>query len=534
LMILLGAVAFVLLIACANVANLLMARSVARQKEFAIRSALGAGRWRIIRQLLTESLLLALAAGVIGLLLARLAIVGLLAISPGDLISFTTTVSMDMRVLGFAIGLSFLTTLIFGVLPAVETSRTSNNESLQEGGRGTSAGRSHRILNGFVVAQVALSLILLVGSGLMIKSLVRLQSVDPGFDPNNLLTVSISLPRSKYPDSPKKIDFFHELLARVRQLPGVRAVGIASAPPFTGVGGATSFEIEGQPTSSLAQKPTTDVRVIDQDYFHALGIPFVRGRTFTDREVTQQSRVVIISEALARQYFPNGDAIGKRLTINMKQQNDPCEIVGVVADVKWKGLDLRSLPMIYWPLAELPYSAMTLVIRTSGDPVTMGSAIQREVRALDKDQPISDIRTMKERLAESLSRSRFLTTLLSIFAAVAFLLASVGIYGVISYSVTQRTREIGIRIALGARGRNVLGMVLKRGLFLAGSGVIIGLIGSIALTRLLASLLFGVSATDPAMFILVAVLLTVLALLATYIPARRATGIDPMVAFRYE
>ena len=533
LMILLGAVGFVLLIACANVANLLMARSVARQKEFAIRAALGAGRSRIIRQLLTESLLLALTGCLIGLLLTRWGIDALLAISPRDLLSLTT-VNIDKRVLGFALVLSVLTSLIFGLLPALESSRPKTNEALKEGGRGTTGGRSHRVLNWFVVAQVALSLMLLVGSGLMIKSLMRLQSVDPGFDPNNLLLVSISLPRATYPDAPRKIDFFQQLLAHVRQLPGVRAAGAASGPPFAGLPAATGFDIEGQPPLPSSQQPVTDVRVVEQDYFRTMGIPLLKGRTFTDREVEHESHVVVISEALARRHFANENPLGKRITIDMKEKNDPCEIVGVVGDVKWKGLDLPTRSMIYWPHAELPYSSMTLVIKTGGDPVSMAGAIQREVRALDKEQPISEMRAMKELLADSISRARFATLLLSIFAVVAFMLASVGIYGVMSYSVTQRTNEIGIRIALGASERSVLGLVLKRGLILAVSGVVLGLIGSIALTRLMTNLLFGVSATDPLTFTLVPILLTAVTLVATYIPARRATKVDPLVALRYE
>jgi putative ABC transport system permease protein len=478
-------------------------------------------------------LLLALSGCLIGLLLTRWGIDALLAISPRDLLSLTS-VSMDKGVLGFALVLSVLTSLIFGLLPALESSRPNTNEALKEGGRGTTGGRSQRVLNWFVVAQVALSLMLLVGSGLMIKSLKRLQSVDPGFDPNNLLLVSISLPRVKYPDAPRKIDFFQQLLAHVRQLPGVRTAGAASGPPFAGFPAATGFDIEGQPPQPSSQKAVTDVRVVDQDYFKTMAIPLLNGRTFTDREVQQESHVVIISEALARRHFANENPLGKRITIDMKDKNDPCEIVGVVGDVKWKGLDLATRPMVYWPHAELPYSSMTMVIKTSGDPVTMAGAIQREVRALDKDQPISEIRPMRELLAESISRSRFATLLLSIFAAVAFVLASVGIYGVMAYSVTQRTNEIGIRIALGASRRNVLGLVLKRGLMLAGSGVAVGLLGSFALTRLLTNQLFGVSATDPVTFATVSILLTALALLATYIPARRAMKVDPLVALRYE
>jgi putative ABC transport system permease protein len=533
LMILLIAVGFVLLIACANVANLLMARSVARQKEFAIRTALGAGRLRLLRQLLTESVLLALAGCAIGLLVARWGMDALLAISPRDLLSFTS-VSIDKRVLGFALALSVLTSLIFGLLPALEASRPNTNESLKEGGRGTTGGRAHRVLNWFVVAQVALSLMLLIGSGLMIKSLMRLQSVDPGFDPNNVQTVSVTLPRAKYTEPPKRIEFFQQLLTRVRQLPGVRAVGAASAPPFMGLGAATGFDIEGQPALPSAQKATTDVRVVDQDYFKTMGIPLLKGRTFTDREETQESRVVIISDALARQYFPNENPLGKRITISMKQQNDPCEIIGVVGDVKMKGLDIATRPMVYWPHAELPYLSMTILVRTNGSTAGIAASLEREVRSLDKDQPISDVRTMNDWLADSIARARFATLLLGIFAVVALLLASLGIYGVMTYSVTQRTNEIGIRMALGATRVNVVGLVLGRGLLLAVIGVAIGLIGSLGLTRLLSGLLFGVSVTDPAIFGLVPILLLAIALLAVFLPAWRATRVDPLVALRYE
>jgi putative ABC transport system permease protein len=533
LMILLIAVGFVLLIACANVANLLMARSVARQKEFAIRTALGAGRLRLLRQLLTESVLLAAAGCALGLLVARWGVDALLAISPRDLLSFTS-VSINTRVLGFAIALAVLPSLIFGLLPALEASHPKTNESLKEGGRGTTGGRAHRVLNWFVVAQVALSLMLLIGSGLMIKSLMRLQSVDPGFDPNNVLTVSVTLPRATYGEVPKRIEFFQQLLARVRQLPGVRAAGAASAPPFMGLGAATGFDIEGQPALPSAQKATTDVRVVDQDYFKTLGVPILKGRTFTDREETQQSRVTIISETLARQYFPNENPIGKRITIDMKQQNDPSEIIGVVGDVKMHGLDIPTRPMVYWPHAELPYLAMTVLVKTNGSTAGIAGSVEREVRALDKNQPISDVRTMKDWLSDSIARARFATLLLGIFAVVALLLASLGIYGVMSYSVTQRTNEIGIRMALGASRANVVRLVLRRGLLLALSGVAIGLLGSLGLTRLLTGLLFRVSVTDPAVFGLVPILLLAIAVLAVYLPARRATRVDPLVALRYE
>jgi putative ABC transport system permease protein len=301
-----------------------------------------------------------------------------------------------------------------------------------------------------------------------------------------------------------------------------------------GLGAATGFDIEGQPPLPAAQRPTTDVRVVDPEYFKTMAIPLLRGRTFTDREEALPSRVVIISDTLARQYFPNQDPLGKRITIAMKEQNDPCEIIGVVGDVKMKGLDIATRPMVYWPHAELPYLSMTLVVRSSGNPSGIAGSLEREVRALDKDQPLSDVRTMNEWLADSIARARFATFLLSVFGFVALMLASLGIYGVMSYSVTQRTNEIGIRLALGASGSNVLRLVLKRGLLLALGGIAVGLAGSLGLTRLLTGLLFDVSVTDPAIFVLVPILFLAIAIIAIYLPARRATRVDALVALRYE
>lgn len=531
LMILLGAVGLVLLIACANVANLLLARAVARQKEFAIRAALGAGRWRLVRQMLTESLLLAIGGCLLGLLVARWGIDALLALSPRDL--FLPAVSTDRRVLGFALAISLLTSLIFGLFPALESSRPTTSESLKEG-RGNTTSRGQRVLNWFVVGQVALSLMLLVGSGLMIRSLMRLQSVDPGFDPKNVLTASISLPRARYSNSQQKIDFFQQLLTRTRQLPGVRSAAAGSGPPFAGIPAATGFTIAGRPEVSPTDRPVTHVRMVDQEYFRTLGIPLLNGRNFTEREVVKESHVVIINESLARQHFANQNPLGQRLTIEMKDQNDPCEVVGVVGDVKWSGLDVPSGAMIYWPQAELPDFPLMLVVKTDIDPVSMSDVLRREVLAIDREQPLSEIRTMDSLMADSISRSRFATFLLGIFAVVALLLASLGIYGVMSYAVTQRTNEIGIRMALGATRQNVVRLVLKRGMFLATSGVVLGLLGSFALTRLLKGLLFGVGVRDPLTFAAVPLLLLAIALLAICIPARRATKVDPLEALRYE
>ena len=534
LMVLLGAVGFVLLIACANVANLLLARAASRHREIAIRTALGASRGRVIRQLLTESVMLAAVGGALGLLLAVWGVDLLLALAPRDLIGLEG-IGVDYRVLWFTLGVSLLTGIIFGLVPAIESSRLNLNEGLKEGGRGAVGdGRSNRLRSLFVVAEIALALILLIGSGLMIKSFLRLQDVDPGFRADNLLTVKVLLPETKY-DKPEKLTaFFRQALEGIRRLPGVKDASAASYLPFTGLAAATDFTIEGQPAPPTGQGYGVDVRVIDPAFFQTMGIPLLKGRTFTEREATEQSNVVIINERLARQYFAGEDPIGKRLVIDMTDPLVPTEIVGVVGDVKHEGLDSDIRALAYWPHPQLPYPFMNLVIRTGSDPSNLVAAVEREVQAIDKDQPITDVRTMEQLLSESVSRMRFSAFLLSIFAALALVLASVGIYGVMAYVVTQRTHEIGIRMALGARASDVLKMVVGQGMILALIGVGIGLVASLALTRVISSLLYGVSATDPLTFGSIALLLTVVALLACYIPARKAAKVDPMVALRYE
>ncbi len=534
LLVLFGAVVFVLLIACANVANLLLARAAARQKDIAIRSALGARRSRLVRQLLTESVLLAGLGGVFGLLVAVWGVDLLLALAPKDLPPLAG-VGINYLVLGFTLGVSLLTGLIFGLVPAMESSRPNLNETLKEGGRSAASGaRQHRVRNAFVVAEIAMALVLLIGSGLMIRSFARLQSVNPGFNPNNLLTVRLLLPASKYREDQQVISFFRQALTRIEAMPGVRSASAISFLPFTTLGAATGFTIEGQPAPAAGQKPSVDVRVCDPNYFQTMGIPLIKGRNFTEKEATEVSHVVIISDAMARDYFPNEDPIGKRVKIDMMDDPPACEIIGVVGDSKHQGLDIEPRAMSYWPHPELTYSAMTIVARTEGDPLSYRSAVQAAVQALDKDQPIADVRTMEQWLSDSVARARFSTLLLSIFAAVAMVLAMVGIYGVMSYSVTQRTHEIGIRMALGANSTNVMGMVVRQGMGLALIGVGVGLAASFALTRVLAGLLFGVSATDPVTFGLIAALLAGVALVACAVPARRATKVDPMVALRYE
>jgi putative ABC transport system permease protein len=534
LLMLLSAVVFVLLIACANVANLLLARATSRQKEIAIRLAIGASRARIIRQLLIESMTLACLGGAAGLLLAMWGVDALFALGPKELLP-TGGARLNLIVLGFTMLVSLLTGLIFGLAPAMEASRTNLNETLKEGGKtAVSGGRSHRLRNLFVIAEIAMTLVLLIGSGLLIKSFARLQSVNPGFNPKNLLTVRVALPFAKYREEGKSERFFRDALARIQQIPGVRAASVVNFLPFAGSNAVTSFSVVGRPAPPPGEEPVVESRVCDADYFQTMGIPLLKGRTFSEREQNATSHVVIINETMAREMFPNEDPLGKRLVIEMMDNPPPCEIIGVVGDVKHTGFDGEVRPMSYWPHVELAYTFMTLVARTDGDPLNYVSAVRREVQALDNDQPIASVYTMEQLMSESVARARFSTTLLAIFAGVALILAAVGIYGVMSYAVTQRTHEIGIRMALGADHRAVMRMVIRQGMTLAVIGVAAGLATSFALTRLLATLLFGVSTTDPTTFIAIALVLTVVALGACFVPARRATRVDPMVALRYE
>jgi putative ABC transport system permease protein len=534
LWVLLAAVGFLLLIACANVANLLLARATARRREVAIRNALGASRWRVVRQFLTESLLLALAGGGLGLLLAWWGVELLVAMSPRDLLD-VGSVGLDLPVLGFTLGVSLLTAVFFGVAPALEAARHDANEFLKEGAKGSAGGRrSRRLRAAFVVSEIALALMLLVGAGLAVKSFVRLESVGPGFDPDGLLTMRVELPPRKYRDDRKIIQFQRQALERIAGLPGVESVGAVSFLPFAGPGAATGFTVEGRPAPRPGEEAVADVRVIDENYFRAMRIPVLRGRGFTSQEEVEERRVAVISESLAKKYFPGEDPLGQRVRVSMKPDPQPTEIVGVVADVKSQALDEESRPTVYWPQAELPVNFTSLVVRAKGDPLALAAPVRREILAIDAEQPVADVRAMNQLLAESVGRARFSAFLLGVFACVAVLLAAVGLYAVMSYAVAQRTHEIGIRVALGAQGRDVLRLVVGRGMLLTLAGVGLGLAASLALTRLLKSLLFGVSETDPLTFALVALFMTGVALAACLVPARRATKVDPMVALRYE
>jgi putative ABC transport system permease protein len=535
LLVLLGAVGFVLLIACANVANLLLARAATRQKELALRTALGASRGRLIRQLLNESLLLGVIGGTAGLFLAYWAIELLIKFNPGN-IPRLEEVALDGRVLAFTLAVSVLTGLIFGAVPAFQASKPDLNESLKEGGRSSAGGAGHRRVRSiFVVSEVALALVLLVGAGLMIRSFIKLSQVDPGFNPDNLLTARVLLPGSKYGDNPKRAAFFQQAVERIETIPGVQAAGAISWLPLVGLGSATSFWVDGRPEPPPGEKPVTDVRVITPGFFAAMGIPLIKGRIFDEHDTAQSPRVLIINETLAREFFPDEDPIGKRLIISWDRPALPDEIIGVVGDVRLTGVDGQVRPAIYWPHArQSSYSAMAFAVRTTSDPLAVAGSFVSEIRAIDPEQPVADIRTMEEVVSTSISRPRFNMLLLGLFAGVALVLSAVGIYGVMAYSVNQRTHEIGIRMALGARSTDVLRLIVGQGMVLALAGVAVGLAGAFFLTGLMASLLFGVTATDPWTFAGISLLLAGVAFLACYIPARRATKVDPMVALRYE
>jgi putative ABC transport system permease protein len=532
LLVLTGAVGFVLLIACANVANLLLARGATRQREMAIRAALGAGRIRVIRQLLTESLVLCVLGGGLGLLIAQWGIDALLAISPPELVGLGS-VSLSYPVLAFTASVSLVTAIVCGFAPAFEGSRSGVQEALKEGSRQVGAGVRHRrIRQAFVVAEIALAVVLLVGAGLMLRSFGSLRGVNPGFDARNVLTARLTIPTRRYPDETKRIQFFANLVSRVSALPGVESAGAVSYLPLAGPGAGTNFSIVGQPPPLPGQSPGTDVSVCDNGYFRAMKIPLRTGRFFSEREMREKSNVVIVNESLVKKYFPNEQPLGKSLVIAMNDPQVPTEIIGVVADLKFSDFATEPRPMTFWPHPQLAYSAMTLTIRTASDPASFGPLVQREVRALDKDQPVSDVRTMDQWVARSLAQARFSSTLLTTFAALALTLAAIGIYGVMSYAVSQRTSEIGIRLALGAETRDILGMIVGNAVRLAAAGLAIGVLLALVLSRTLGSLLYETAGTDPLTFTAVVAVLGAVAIAASYVPARRAARIPPVEALR--
>jgi putative ABC transport system permease protein len=534
LLIVLGAVGFVLLIACANVANLLLARASARRKEIAVRAGLGASRWRIARQLLTESVLLSLIGGTLGVLVAWWGTKALVALSPPALIDLQR-VSVNWPVLGFTLGLSLLTGIIFGLVPALEATRFDLQDALKEGGKNVGgSARTGYLRNAFVVTQVALALVLLVGAGLLVKSLQRLQSVDPGFNPDNLLTIRVSLPGGKYDTDQKRIEFFQQAMTQIKALPGVQSVGANNVAPFTGLNNGTGVQIVGEPELPPAQALKTGVSVTDANYFQTMQIPVLRGRVYTQQETIEMRHVVVVNEAFVQKNFGGADPIGKRVSIAMKEPEEPTEIIGVVANNKHLALDQSVEPMAFWPHAELAYPGMTILARTTGDPAALAPSVRGVIRSLDPQQPIGEISTMESLLSVSVARQRFSASLLTVFSILALVMAAVGIYGVMSYTVLQRTHEIGVRMALGAQRSDVLKLVLKTGIVLGVIGVAVGLAASFALTRLITTLLFEVAATDKTTFAVVAIVLFVVTLLACYVPARRATRVDPLKALRYE
>jgi putative ABC transport system permease protein len=533
LLILMGVVGLVLLIACANVANLLLARASARAKEVAIRTALGAGRWRVFRQLLTESVVLGLMGGALGCGLAFWGIDLLLAAIPIDL-PFWMKFDLDGRVLGFTAGVTLLTGLVFGAAPALQASKIDLNESLKEGARSASGAGRHRMLRSLVVAEVALSLILLIGAGLMMRSFMRLQHTDPGLNSENLLTLRVDLPSAKY-DTPEKRHTFHkELVERIGALPGVQAAGAVSRLPLTGGNWGRSLTVEGFPILPVGQAPSVNHCVVTPNYFRAMGIPILMGRDFTNADARDSMKITIIDERLAREYWPNENPLGKRVRFGPPESNEPWHtIVGVVGAVKHESLNLTRRKTVYLPHSQISLDDMALAVRAANSE-NLAPAIRGQVKAIDPDQPINDMRTMIEVISRSVWQPRLYAILFGVFAAVALALASIGIYGVMAYSVSERTREIGIRVALGAQRRDVLKLVVARGMTLTLIGAGIGLGAALALTRLMQTLLFEVSATDPLTFVTLAVLLSVVAFVACYLPAGRATKVDPMIALRCE
>jgi putative ABC transport system permease protein len=529
-LILFGAVGLVLLIACANVANLLLVRAASRQKDIALRTALGASRPRIMRQMITESVLLAILGGALGALLARFGVDLLVSFSQ-DILPRTATVRVDATVLLFTFLISLATGLLFGLAPAFRTLQVNLIESLKEGVRG--AGETtlrNRTRNVLVVFESAIAVMLLIGAGLLVRSLFALQSVDPGFDANNVLTMRLDLARNKY-DTPEKIaNFLTELQTRVGSLPGVETVGLITELPLSGQPNDLPFTVEGRPAVTIDQAFGADFRRVNQNYFSALRIPLLRGRNFTAQELRQEEKPVIVSQQLVDQVFPNEDPLGKRLISAIGDTRH--EIIGVVGDIRHNSLGGPPVATIYFPALETPFT--NLVIRTKGEPLSVAAVVRKEIQAMDPDQPIAAVKPMTSWVEQSVAAQRYRTTLLGLFAVLAVVLAATGIYGVMSYTVAQRTHEIGVRMALGARQGDVLKLVVRQGMMLALIGVALGLLGAFALTRVMSTLLFQVTARDPITFVIVAALLIAVAFVACFVPALRATKVDPLVALRYE
>ena len=535
LLVLLATVAFVLLIACANIANLLLARATSRQKELAIRAALGAGRIRLIRQLLIESLLLSLTGGALGLLLAVWGNSLLVSLIPED-VPRIHDVSVDGRILLFTLVVSIATGVVFGLIPALRTSRVDLNQSLKEGLRGTTSGlHQNRLRSLLVVSEVALALVLLVSAALLLKSFVRLLEVRPGFNPNKILTMEVelpSLPPSRYVKDEEKTAFFQQLIERLEALPGVTSAAAVVSLPLSGAFESTDLILEGKESVPDLQRPEADYTTVTPNFFATMQIPLLQGRQFTKQDNKDSTPVVIINDILARRCWPGEEPLGKRFRIGFEK--NPRQVIGVVGSIKQTSLEAESRPAMYMPNLQAPNGGMTVLVRTVGDPIVVTGAVRAEVRAIDKDVPVTHIQTMGQVFGASVAQPRFSMLIVGLFALLALVLSMVGIYGVMSYSVSRRAHEIGVRMALGAGAKQVLALVLREGMVLALTGIAIGALIAFALTRLLASLLFEVSAKDPLAFVSVAALLAAVAFVACYIPARRATRVDPLVALRSE
>ena len=536
LKLLFGAVLFVLLIACANVANLLLASAASRSKEMAIRAALGASRARVMRQLLTESTMLALAGGALGLLLARYGVVAITKLLPQDFPRLNE-IGMDWRVFGFTLGASLVTGLLFGFAPALHISRVDVQDAMKDSSRGTSAGARHtRLRQALIVAEVALSIVLLAGAGLLFRSFLRLQAVEAGFTPQQVLTAKLSPAGPKFQNDPDYIAFYDQVLDRTRAIPGVQSAGIINTLPLS-PGPTLAFRVEGREIVSIDKLPMVNFRNVSPDYFLTMNIPILKGRAFTPQDDFNAPRKVMINQALAQRDFPNEDPVGKRVAFRNPEPNtqpDWFEIIGVTANVR--SLDLRedAEPELYFASKQDAFPQVAIVVRSTVEPSSLGTALREAVAQVDATVPVSEVKTMEHIVSESVTQPRFNLFLLGMFSTVALLLSVAGIYGVTAYTVTQRTHELGIRIALGAQIGDVLRMILGQGMAVIGVGIVIGLAAAFGLMRLMKSLLFGVTATDPLTFAGITVVLIAAGLLACYLPARRATKVDPLEALRYE
>ncbi|HSE38881.1 MAG TPA: ABC transporter permease, partial [Blastocatellia bacterium] len=538
LWVLLGAVGFILLIACTNVTNLLLVRASGREKEMALRAALGAGTWRIARHLFTESLLLALLSGGMGLLIAAWGL-GAIRYYGADQLPRLDKVQIDARVLGVTLGVSVLTALMFSLVPVLKAARPDINEVLKAGAKNATSSGSLRLWrDSLVVAEVALGLVLLIGAGLMIRSFERLVNVNPGFDPRNVLMGQISMTRDAYDDTNERVRYVDQTLQRLKALPGVETAAFVAPMPFSGGNVGSDFKIEGHPKPEPGQEPTASNRSVTTEYFQAIKIPLLRGRYFTEQDQRGGSGVAIINETLAAKYFPNEDPLGKRITNIGANQNDgdpeKWEIVGIVGDVHHSSLIKPAAPELYLPYQQNSWSWGNFLVRTTKEPASLSKSFTKEIQSGDRTVPVTRVQPLTQAISNTVAEARFYTFLFALFGATGLILTLTGIYSVISYTVSQRTQEIGIRMAMGAQTRDVLRLIVGQGMAMAIIGVAIGLAGAFALTRLMTSLLFNVSATDTVTFVAIPLMLTGVALAASFVPARRAAKVDPMQALRYE